>query len=358
MTSPSERQAIRKWNRILAPYKQPHLGRSLFQVVNTAVPFAVVWYLMLRSLEVSYLLTLALALPAAALMIRLFIIQHDLGHGAFLRSPAASRALGYVLGVMTLIPYGYWRKTHAIHHATSGNLDEREFGDVTTLTVAEYRGLSPFRRFLYRLYRNPVVLLGIGPFYQFVLKHRFPFDLPFSWKKEWASVLWTNLGLAAVVALAWRTIGIERFLLVQAPITLLTGSIGVWLFYVQHQFEGTYWSEGEEWSFVRAGLEGSSFYDLPAWLHWATGYIGYHHIHHLSSRVPNYYLARCHRENPELHHAKHLSMRESLGCLRLKLWDAESGRLVGFDEVESLPEPAAAPPQGDEAPSATSAEAA
>jgi acyl-lipid omega-6 desaturase (Delta-12 desaturase) len=318
------------WRQLLAPYKKAHAGRALFQLLNTAIPFGLVWYAMFWSLGHSYLLTLLLAVPAAFLFTRLFIIQHDCGHGAFFPSRAANNALGSVLGVITLFPYGYWRRTHAIHHATTGNLDDRELGDIHTLTVAEYQSRSPWRQFLYRLYRHPLVLFGVGPAYQFVIKHRFPFDIPWSWKREWQSVLWTNIAIAVVGGTLVWTLGWQAVLLVHLPIVLLAGSLGVWLFYVQHQFEDTYWDREDAWDFYRAGAHGSSFYDLPRVLHWLTGNIGYHHIHHLSSVIPNYNLPAAFRENPSLQQVTKLSLGKSLRCAGLKLWDEERRALVGF----------------------------
>ena len=297
------------WNRTLAPYKKPSFRSAYIQLVNTVVPFVVLWYLMLRSLEVSYALTLALAVPTSFFSIRLFIFQHDCGHGSFFPSRRANNLVGAVLGVVTWIPYRYWKKTHAIHHATAGNLDRREFGDIDTLTVREYLARPWWKRFLYRCYRGPIVMFIIGPFFQFVLKHRFPLDAPFKWKTEWASVFWNNLALAAICVVAWRTIGLGTFFAIQLPITILAGAIGIWLFYVQHQFEDTYWEGKEDWDFNLAGLQGSSFYDLPPLLHWLTGNIGYHHIHHLNPRVPNYRLAACHAATPSLQEAKHISFR-------------------------------------------------
>lgn len=303
------------------------------QLLNTAPPFALLWYLMTISVEVSYALTLALAVPTGFLFIRLFILQHDCGHGSFFPSSTANHIVGSLLGVVTLFPYGYWRRTHAIHHATHGNLQQRELGDVKTYTVREYRGFSPVYRWLYGLYRHPFVLLFLGPAYQFVLKHRFPFDLPWSWKREWASVLWTNAGIAVTFgALSWW-LGWRSVLLVHLAVVLVAGAVGVFLFYVQHQFEDTYWEHDETWDFYSASVHGSSFLDLPRPLHWLTGNIGYHHIHHLMSRIPNYRLAQCFHQVPGLQRVTRLTLWQALRCLRLKLWDEESRTLVGFDAV-------------------------
>lgn len=322
------------WRKLLDPYKRPSTRSATIQLLDTALPFAFCWYLMLKSLTVSYGLTLLLSIPTGFLFIRLFILQHDCGHGSFFPSRTANHVVGSVLGVVTLFPYGYWRRTHAIHHATSGNLERRELGDVKTYTVREYRSWSAIRRFFYRLYRHPLILLGLGPFYQFVLKHRFPFDIPWSWKREWASVLWTNVGIAVVFAtLSWWH-GWKAVLMVHMPVVLVAGAVGVFLFYVQHQFEDTYWEHQEDWDFYRAGVEGSSFLDLSRPLHWLTGNIGYHHIHHLVSRIPNYRLAQCYREIPELQRVTRLTLMQGLRCLNLKLWDEDAKRLVGFDAVE------------------------
>ena len=336
MTARTAAETSIDWNALLAPYRKPELWRSVYQLVNTIVPFVAVWLLMLWSLDVGYWLTLLLAIPAALLVMRMFMFQHDCGHGSFFRSQRVSNVVGSVIGVLTLVPYAYWRKTHAIHHATSGNLDTRGFGDIDTLTVREYLSRSWIKRVLYRLYRNALVLLLIGPAYQFIVKHRYPADIPRSWKREWASVHWTNAGLAAVLAAAWLTVGLDRFLLVQLPIVLLSGSIGVFLFYMQHQYEDTYWRYREAWNYYAAGLEGASHLVVPKVLQWFTANIGLHHIHHVSSRIPNYHLQRCYDENPELHDVTKLTLAGSVKTLWLTLWDEEGRRLVGFRDLPDI----------------------
>ena len=310
--------------------------RAWWQVANTTIPFALLWYLMYLSLDVSYWLTLALSVPTAGFLIRLFIFQHDCGHGSFFSSQRANNWLGRLVGVVMMTPYQYWRRTHAIHHATSGNLDRREFGEIKTLTVEEYEKLSPLGKFSYRFYRNIFTLLFIGPFYQFVIKHRYPFDIPRAWKREWKSVWGTNASILAIVVLSYFTIGVDKLLLVHLPILLCAGAMGMWLFYVQHQFEDTYWRDKQEWEFHDAGLQGSSFYDLPRILHWFTGNIGYHHIHHLASRIPNYHLRRAMEEVPDLNHVTRLSVWESIRCARYKLWDEAGRRLVGFRDLRKM----------------------
>lgn len=321
------------WNALLAPYRSPVLWRSIYQVVNTVIPLVLLWAVMLWSLRIGYWLTLLLAVPTALLFVRLFMIQHDCGHFSFFRSRRANNAVGSVIGVLLLVPYVYWRKTHAIHHATSGNLDHRTYGDIDTLTVREYVSRPRWKRMLYRLYRNPLVLLLIGPAWQFIIKHRFPADIPRAWKREWASVHWTNLGLATIIAAMSLTIGIERFLLVQLPITLLSGSIGVYLFYVQHQYEDTYWRYQEAWDYYAAGLEGASHLVMPRILQWFTANIGLHHIHHVASRIPNYRLQTCYDENPELHRATRLTLPQSARTLFLTLWDEEKRKLIRFRDL-------------------------
>ncbi|MGB5103349.1 MAG: fatty acid desaturase [Steroidobacteraceae bacterium] len=315
---------------LVRPYARPVQGRALWQLANTLLPFAALWLAAVLAFESSRGWSLLLVLPLAGFYIRLFIIQHDCGHGSFLASARLNRLLGAALGLMTLFPFVYWRTTHAIHHGTSGNLDRRGLGDIETLTVREYRARSRAGRLAYRLYRSTPVLLGVGPLYQFVVKHRIPFDLPLAYRREWASALWNDLALLVVgAALCWA-FDWRAVLAVQLSLVVLAGAAGVWMFYVQHQFERTYWACEGEWDARSAAMAGSSFYDLPRVAHWFTGNIGYHHIHHLSSRVPNYRLRECFESDPRLQSAPRLTLRDSLRCARLKLWDEDGGRLVGF----------------------------
>jgi omega-6 fatty acid desaturase (delta-12 desaturase) len=318
------------WAARLAPYKEPVPTRSAWQLVNAAALFVGAWTLMYLSLAVGYWLTLLLAVPTAFFLVRLFIIQHDCGHGAFFRSSRLADVVGSILGVFTLTPYHYWKKTHALHHATSGNLEHRGFGDIDTLTVDEYLARSPWRRFVYRVYRHPAVLFGVGAMLHFIVLHRLPGMVPREWKRERRSILWTDVGLVALIVLLGSTLGYGALLRVHLPVAMLSCAIGVWLFYVQHQFEPTYWEHDERWSYYAAALQGSSYYRLPRWLQWATGNIGLHHVHHLNARIPNYRLQDALDAHPELYRVPTLTFRDSLRCVRLTLWDERAQRLVPF----------------------------
>ena len=329
------------WAARLARYKGPELRRSVWQLASAAALFAAVWALMYLSLGIGYWLTLLLAIPAGFFMIRLFIIQHDCGHGAFFRSTRAADIVGSVLGVLTLTPYHYWKKTHALHHATSGNLEHRGFGDIDTLTVDEYLALSRWGRFKYRVYRHPVVLFGVGAILHFFVRHRLPTIVPREWTRERRSILWTDVGLVAGIVLMGTLVGFRALVLVQLPVTLLSCIVGVWLFYVQHQFEPTYWEHDERWHYDSAALQGSSYYRLPRLLQWATGNIGLHHIHHLHPRIPNYRLQQALDEHPELREVPTLTLWQSLRCVRLTLWDERQRKLVPFRALRGRRSPAA-----------------
>jgi omega-6 fatty acid desaturase (delta-12 desaturase) len=326
--------AKRSWRDIVAPYARPDTKRAVTQLLNTGLPFLVLVAALLYGVGRYSWAALPLAVPAATLLVRLFMFQHDCGHGSFFKSRRANDLLGRTLGVLTLTPYAFWRTSHAIHHATSGNLDRRGVGDVTTLTVREYLSLPAWRRLRYRLYRHPLVLFGIGPTYMFVIRHRIPTGNPLRHRQSWASILGTDAVIAAVMLLLVLTAGPRSLLLGYVPMVLLASSMGVWLFYIQHQFENTYWEAQADWDFHAAALQGSSFYELPRILHWLTGYIGFHHIHHLSSKVPNYHLRACFEQNAEFWHAKRLTLLDSLRCPRLALWDEERRRLVPFPGCE------------------------
>ena len=336
VTRTPERDRVRRWNRILQPYWGADTRRSVTQLLTSAIPFVALWYGALKSLEVGYWLTLLLSVPTAGFMMRLFMIQHDCGHGSFFKSRRARDCVGFCIGVILLTPYQYWRKTHAYHHAHSGDLDFRGFGDIDTLTVREYRTLPWYGRAAYRAYRHPAVLFGIGPLFQFIVKHRYPWDIPRTWKQAWRSVWWTNAALVAVVATMGVTVGFTRFLLVQAPVTLIASALGVWLFYVQHQFEHTYWHWHRNWDYYDSALHGSSYLDLPAPLQWMTANIGVHHVHHMSSRIPNYKLQRAHDENPEFHIVSRVGLRDTWRLIRLTLWDEDDERLVRFKDLKHL----------------------
>jgi acyl-lipid omega-6 desaturase (Delta-12 desaturase) len=333
---PAATPKTRDLTRVLVLYRAPNLARSIIELVITAGPLVLLWFLMWATLDLGYWLSLLFAVPAAGFLVRLFLIQHDCGHGAFFHRRCANDWVGRVIGVVTLTPYDFWRRTHAAHHATSGNLDRRGMGDIDTLTVHEYLARSRWARLRYRVYRHPVIMFGLGPAYLFIVQHRVPVGLMRSGWQPWLSAMATNIAIAALVATMIWLVGIGPFLLVHLPIVLLAASAGVWLFYVQHQFENTAWVYDKAWNLQEAALHGSSHYALPSLLRWFTANIGVHHIHHLCSGIPYYRLPLVLRDHPELDGIGRLTLLESLRCVRLVLWDESQRRLISFREVHRL----------------------
>lgn len=325
--------SAREWVRKLQPYRQPDNRRSAFETVLTLSLLAGLWVLMWFALSYSVVLTLLLSVPTALIMVRLFIIQHDCGHASMFTTAKWNDRVGRALGVITLTPYDYWRRSHAIHHAGSGNLDRRGVGDIDTLTVKEYLALSRIGRLKYRLYRHPLVMFGLGPAFIFMLEHRLPISALKDGVMSWSSVMLTNLAIAASWLALCFLVGFKAFLVIHLPIMLIGASIGVWMFYVQHQFNPTEWDHAPDWERESAALHGSSFYDLPRPLMWVTGNIGIHHVHHLSSRIPFYRLPQVLRDFPELAQIGRLTLWESFRCVPLALWDEDRRRLVSFRTV-------------------------
>ncbi len=335
MISPDARDKSRDlpWLKILARYRQPNRLRSAVELAITVVPLLILWGLAWASVLYGFWWGLLLIIPAALFLVRLFMIQHDCGHGSFFAHRRTDDWIGRVIGVFTLTPYDYWRRAHATHHASAGNLDERGVGDITTLTVAEYRARSGWGKFAYRLYRHPAVMFIIGPAWLFVLQQRLPVGMMRSGWTPWVSTMATNLAVAVFALVMIWFGGVLPFLAVHLPIVVLAGAAGIWLFYVQHQFEDTQWSSAEDWEFQNAALHGSSHYDLPAVLRWFTGNIGIHHVHHMSSRVPYYRLPEVLRDYPELRSVGRITMLDSLRCVKLVLWDENRRKLVSFREA-------------------------
>lgn len=322
------------WRQAIAPFERPSVARSVWQIVNTVIPFFLAWYLTYRSLAVSYWITLGLAVLTAGLMVRIFILFHDCCHGSFFANRTANDIVGTLAGILTFSPYRQWRYSHNVHHATSGNLDKHGVGDIWTVTVEEYLAFPPLKRLGYRLYRNPLIMFLIGPSFIFLIQYRF--NRKGAGTKERLNTYIINLGIATLVGgLCWL-IGWREFLLVEGPIFLIAGAAGVWLFYVQHQFEGAYFENQENWDYVTAALQGSSFYRLPKVLQWFTGSIGFHHIHHLSPRVPNYLLEKAHAENQIFQAVEPVTLWTSLRSLGFRIWDEDRKKLVGFGYVKQF----------------------
>ncbi len=329
------RQA-RDWVKILARYREPSTRRSIVELLVTLIPFALLWTLAWVALSISYWLAFAIAVLNGLFLVRIFCIQHDCGHASFFHSRTAQDWVGRCLGVLTLTPYDVWRRTHSIHHAQHGNLDRRGIGDVLTLTVEEYRSRGRFGRLMYRVYRHPLVLFLLGPSYLFILQNRLPLGLMSSGWRYWISAMGTNATLAMLLGLMIWMGGLMPVLLIYLPTSVIAGTIGVWLFYVQHQFEATHWARGDEWQLHEAALAGSSHYVLPQPLRWLSANIGVHHVHHLYSRIPFYRLQEVLRDNVELAGVQRLSPWQSLRSINLHLWDEKLGRLLSFREARRL----------------------
>ena len=323
-----------QWKDIVATYQQPSRARAAWQMINTFGSYAALWWLIYLSLPISWWLVVPLAILAGGFVVRIFIIFHDCGHGSYFKSRRANDIVGFIAGVLTFTPYYHWRWEHNVHHATSGHLDKRGVGDIWTMTVQEYLEASRWKRFAYRLARNPFVLFVIAPLYIFLLRQRFPSAK--ANPRERMSVWWMNLAIVALAGALSLVFGLKNYLLIQLIIISVAGSAGVWLFYVQHQFEEVYWERGEDWDYTRAALEGSSFYKLPKILQWFSGNIGFHHIHHLSSRIPNYNLEACHNADTLFDSVKPITLLLSFKSLTFRLWDENARRLVSFRHLRKI----------------------
>lgn len=328
-------RSARDWVKILAQYREPSLGRSSFELAVTALPFLALWALAWWSLSVSYWLAFGMSLLNAGFLLRLFTIQHDCGHGAFFKNRAVSDWVGRILGVMTVTPYDVWRRTHSEHHSAAGNLDKRGMGDIYTKTVSEYRALSPLWKLQYRLYRHPLTLFVLAPSYVFLLQNRIPYGL-MTQARYWFSAMGTNLTLVLILGTIWYFGGWMPILLIFLPSTLLAATLGLWLFYVQHQFETTHWDSQTDWQLHDAALHGSSYYVLPKVLQWFSANIGIHQVHHLYSRIPFYRLPQVLEDYSELAENNRLTIRESIACAKLHLWDEKSRRLLSFAQARAL----------------------
>jgi omega-6 fatty acid desaturase (delta-12 desaturase) len=327
---------IHLWKNLVSKYQKSDILKSLWQLANSFIPFIAILYLMYLSLAVSYGLTILLALPAAGFVVRIFIIQHDCGHRSFFKSRKANNITGTLLSIFTLTPYLYWKKSHSIHHAGTGNLEHRGVGEIYTMTVEEYHQKSRWGKFKYRMYRNPLILFIFFPYILFTIVYRFPVSRSEDLKPYNKSVYLTDLLIGLLAAGIIWIIGWQAFLMIQIPIYFISSTAGMWIFYVQHQFEDTYWKSGDEWSYTQAAINGSSYFKLPKVLQWFTGNIGFHHIHHLSPKIPNYRLEKCYKENPEFQKAVVLTLRSSLRSILLKLWDEKQKKLISFYRFKQL----------------------
>jgi len=318
----------------IIPYEKSNLKASIWQMINTFIPFILFWYLAYKSISISVVLTIFIDIVAALFLIRIFIIFHDCCHQSFFKNKTANKVLGTITGVVTLFPFSQWKHSHSIHHATSGNLDKRGIGDMWVLTVEEYVAAPFWTKIQYRLYRNPLIMFGFGPIYIVLISNRF--NTKTAKLKERLNTYLTNILIVGVSAIFCYTIGWENYLIVEGPIFFISAVLGIWLFYVQHQFEDTYFEEDTNWEYVKAAVEGSSFYKLPKLLQWITGNIGYHHVHHLSPRVPNYNLESVHNNTLPLQNVPTITLKTSLTSLKFRLWDEETKQFVGFKDIKSI----------------------
>jgi len=326
---------IHELRKMLSAYGKPNLGISILQILNTFIPYLGLWAILIFMVNRGYpaYIIAALIILASLILVRIFILFHDCTHGSFFKLRLANIILGYICGILTFTPFNYWQHNHLVHHGSYADLDRRGVGDIWTLTVLEYRSASKRKQLGYRLYRNPFVFLGVGPGYFFLFTQR----LLHQWKgkSERFSILFTNLAIVVIVLAASLTMGLKTYLIIQVPVMLISGAIGVWLFYVQHQFEGVYWSRHLDWDPVKAALSGSSYYKLPRVLQWFTGNIGFHHVHHVLPRIPNYRLQECYDQTPVLQSVRPLGIARSLKSLWLNLWDEKEQKLVSFRSLKT-----------------------
>jgi omega-6 fatty acid desaturase (delta-12 desaturase) len=317
----------------LAPYTRASTKKAIFQIVNSVIPYLALWGLMIWSLQYSYWITLGLAIIAALFLVRIFILFHDCGHNSLFPSKKTNQIVGFFLGVLVFTPSEQWWRSHAIHHASSGNLDKRGVGDVMTLTVDEYLSKSSIEKLGYRLFRHPLVMFLLGPIYMFLISHRIP--RPNLGKKETRFQIYHNLALLVVIVIMILAIGWKGYLVIQLPVIWMAGALGIWLFFLQHQFEGVYWAESSQWDYVSSALKGASYYELPKWLQWFSGNIGFHHIHHLSPKVPNYYLETCYKNGEVFQkNVKKISFWEGFKSIGLDLIDIQNNRLIHFKDLK------------------------
>ncbi|MFS0823362.1 fatty acid desaturase [Bacillus sp. 1P02SD] len=324
----------RSLRKQVAPYEKSNFKASLFQLFNTLIPYLGLWVLAYYSLNISYILTFVFGVIAAGFLVRIFIIFHDCCHHSFFKNRKANKIIGTISGILTLFPYSKWGHDHSVHHATSSNLDKRGTGDIWVMTVAEYMEATPWKRLCYRIYRNPFVMFILGPIFVFLIENRF--NRRKARKNERINTYITNAGIVGLATILCLAIGWQSFLIVQGTIFMVSGIAGVWLFYVQHTFEDSYFEEDENWEYVKAAVEGSSFYKLPKPLQWLTGNIGYHHVHHLSPRVPNYKLEEVHNQTAPLQHVPTITLKTSLKSLKFRLWDEDEKVFVGYGKIKEM----------------------